>query len=114
MCCADNHLYKTTTSTSVVGRKALCAARSATTSPTRPSTWSPLPARRRTTSARQPDRKTYREALVKPIKAIPAFREPGPRLQLMNGLGLDYALMYPPLAGLVEERMRHQPPKRDR
>jgi hypothetical protein len=46
-----------------------------------------------------PDRKTYREALVKPIKAIPAFREPGPRRQIrhmMNELGLDYALMFTP------------------
>ena len=53
-----------------------------------------------------PDRKTYREVLGKPIKAIPAFREPGPRLEMMNELGLDYALMFPTLASLVEERMK--------
>jgi predicted TIM-barrel fold metal-dependent hydrolase len=53
-----------------------------------------------------PERKSYREVLGKPMKAIPAFREPGPRLEVMDEMGLDYALMFPTLASLVEERMK--------
>ncbi|EUA75231.1 putative conserved metal-dependent hydrolase [Mycobacterium xenopi 4042] len=44
-----------------------------------------------------------------PMKAIPAFREPGPRLEVMDELGVDYALMFPTLASLVEERMKDDP-----
>ena len=43
------------------------------------------------------------------IKAIPAFREPAPRLEVMDELGIDYALMFPTLASLVEERMKDDP-----
>src|ERR1700730_11329017 len=53
--------------------------------------------------------KTYREILGEPMKAIPAFREPGPRLEAMDELGIDYALMFPTLASLVEERLEHAP-----
>ncbi|HET6734664.1 amidohydrolase family protein [Mycobacterium sp.] len=53
-----------------------------------------------------PERKSYREVLGEPMKAIPAFREPGPRLEVMDEMGLDYALMFPTLASLVEERMK--------
>jgi predicted TIM-barrel fold metal-dependent hydrolase len=56
-----------------------------------------------------PEGKSYREMLGKGIKAIPAFREPGPRLEAMNELGLDYALMFPTLASLVEERLKDDP-----
>ena len=43
------------------------------------------------------------------MRAIPAFREPGPRLELMDELGVDRSLMFPTLASLVEERMRDDP-----
>src|SRR5438270_3338928 len=56
-----------------------------------------------------PDGKSYREIMGKPMKAIPAFREPGPRLEVMDELGLDYSLMFPTLASLVEERMKDDP-----
>ena len=56
-----------------------------------------------------PEGKSYREIMGEPIKAIPAFREPGARLEMMNELGLDYALMFPTLASLVEERMKDDP-----
>src|SRR3954463_9462126 len=52
------------------------------------------------------DGKTSREIMGEPMKAIPAFREPGPRLEVMDELGLDYSLMFPTLASLVEERMK--------
>jgi predicted TIM-barrel fold metal-dependent hydrolase len=53
--------------------------------------------------------KSYREIMGEPMKAIPAFREPGPRLQVMDELGVDYALMLPSLASLIEERMTDDP-----
>ncbi|KAA8969545.1 amidohydrolase family protein [Mycobacterium sp.] len=53
--------------------------------------------------------KSYREMMGEPMKAIPAFREPGPRLEVMDELGVDYALMFPTLASLVEERMKDDP-----
>src|SRR5581483_69991 len=53
--------------------------------------------------------KSYREILGEPMKAIPAFREPAPRLEVMDELGIDYALMFPTLASLVEERMKDDP-----
>jgi predicted TIM-barrel fold metal-dependent hydrolase len=43
------------------------------------------------------------------MKAIPAFRGPEARLELMNEQGIDRALMFPTLASLVEERMRDDP-----
>lgn len=56
-----------------------------------------------------PEGKSRREIMGKAINAIPAFREPGPRLELMDELGLDRALMWPTLASLVEERLRDDP-----
>ena len=56
-----------------------------------------------------PDNKSYREIMGKPMRAIPAFREPGPRLELMDELGVDRALMFPTLASLVEQRMKDDP-----
>ncbi len=56
-----------------------------------------------------PDGKTRREIMGKAIDALPAFREPGPRLELMDELGLDRALMWPTLASLVEERLADDP-----
>jgi len=56
-----------------------------------------------------PDGKSRREILGKPIRSLPAFMEPGPRLELMDELGLDRALMWPTLASLLEERLRGDP-----
>jgi predicted TIM-barrel fold metal-dependent hydrolase len=53
--------------------------------------------------------KSFREVMGEPMKAIPAFREPAARLEVMNELGLDYTLMFPTLASLVEERMKDDP-----
>src|SRR6201988_1867309 len=36
-----------------------------------------------------PDGKSKRELFGEPMRAIPAFFEPGPRLEKMNALGLD-------------------------
>jgi predicted TIM-barrel fold metal-dependent hydrolase len=56
-----------------------------------------------------PEGKSYREIVGEPMRAIPAFREPAPRLELMDELGLDRTLMFPTLASLLEERMRDDP-----
>ncbi len=56
-----------------------------------------------------PEGKSYREIIGEPMRAIPAFREPAPRLELMNELGVDRALMFPTLASLLEERIRDDP-----
>src|SRR5258707_14096958 len=56
-----------------------------------------------------PDGKTKRELFGEPMRSIPAFFEPGPRLELMDELGLDRSLMFPTLASLVEERLRDHP-----
>jgi predicted TIM-barrel fold metal-dependent hydrolase len=56
-----------------------------------------------------PEGKSYREIVGEPMKSIPAFREPAPRIELMDELGVDRALMFPTLASLLEERMRDDP-----
>jgi predicted TIM-barrel fold metal-dependent hydrolase len=56
-----------------------------------------------------PDGKSRRETMGKPIRSIAAFREPAARLALMDEQGLDKAMMYPTLASLAEERFRDYP-----
>ncbi|MEU6140456.1 amidohydrolase family protein [Streptomyces sp. NPDC047081] len=56
-----------------------------------------------------PDGKSRREIFGEPMRSIPAFREPGPRLELLDELGVQRTLMFPTLASLIEERMRHHP-----
>jgi predicted TIM-barrel fold metal-dependent hydrolase len=56
-----------------------------------------------------PEGKSTREIFGKPIRSIPAFREPGARIELMNEQGLDRTLMFPTLASLLEERLRGDP-----
>jgi predicted TIM-barrel fold metal-dependent hydrolase len=56
-----------------------------------------------------PDGKSYREIVGEPMRSIPAFRSPAPRLELMDEQGVDRTLMFPTLASLLEERMRDDP-----
>jgi predicted TIM-barrel fold metal-dependent hydrolase len=56
-----------------------------------------------------PDGKSRREIFGEPMRSIPAFREPAPRVELMDEQGIDRALMFPTLASLIEERMRDDP-----
>src|SRR5579884_1024852 len=56
-----------------------------------------------------PEGKSKRELFGEPMRAIPAFFEPAPRLEKMNELGLDRTLMFPTLASLIEERLRDDP-----
>jgi predicted TIM-barrel fold metal-dependent hydrolase len=56
-----------------------------------------------------PEGKTRRQIFGEPMRAIPAYREPGPRVELMDELGIQQTLMFPTLASLLEERMRDDP-----
>lgn len=56
-----------------------------------------------------PEGKPYKEILGRGIDALPAYRDPAPRIELMDELGLDRAIMWPTLASLVEERLRDDP-----
>jgi predicted TIM-barrel fold metal-dependent hydrolase len=56
-----------------------------------------------------PEGKSRREIFGEPMRAIPAFREPAPRVELMDEQGIDRCLMFPTLASLVEERLRDDP-----
>jgi predicted TIM-barrel fold metal-dependent hydrolase len=56
-----------------------------------------------------PDGKSMREIFGEPMRSIPAFREPAPRVDLMDEQGIDRTLMFPTLASLIEERMRDDP-----
>ena len=56
-----------------------------------------------------PEGKSLRELTGEPMRCIPAFREPEPRIELMDQLGVDRTLMFPTLASLLEERLRDDP-----
>src|SRR5262245_2318236 len=56
-----------------------------------------------------PEGKDRRAIFGEPMHAIPAFREPKARLELMDEQGLDRALMFPTLASVLEERMKDDP-----
>lgn len=56
-----------------------------------------------------PEGKSRREIMGKAIESPPAYRSPEPRIELMDELGIDRALMWPTLASLVEERLRDDP-----
>lgn len=60
-------------------------------------------------SCNNPEGKTLREMAGTPIRALPAFREPGARQAVLDQLGIDACLMFPTLASLVEENLRHDP-----
>ncbi|WP_179469728.1 amidohydrolase family protein [Mycolicibacterium vinylchloridicum] len=53
---------------------------------------------------RNPEGKSFREFIGEAMDVLPAFQEPGARLELMDEQGLTAAVMYPTLASLVEER----------
>ena len=52
---------------------------------------------------------SLREMTGEPMKCIPAFRAPGPRLELLEEQGIYATLMFPTLASLVEERLIDDP-----
>lgn len=56
-----------------------------------------------------PEGKSPREIFGRPIRALPGFFAPEPRLALMNEFGIDRAMMWPTLASLIEERLADDP-----
>jgi len=60
-------------------------------------------------SANNPEGLSLRELSGEPIDCIPAFREPGARLALMDDLGVHRTLMFPTLANLVEYTVADDP-----
>jgi predicted TIM-barrel fold metal-dependent hydrolase len=50
-----------------------------------------------------------RRDIMKPIRAMPAFFDPEPRVKLLDELGIDRCALYPTLASLIEERFRDDP-----
>jgi predicted TIM-barrel fold metal-dependent hydrolase len=56
-----------------------------------------------------PEGKSRREILGKAMRALPGFKDPEPRIKLMDEQGVDRALMWPTLASLLEERLGDDP-----
>lgn len=56
-----------------------------------------------------PDGKSQREIIGRGIDCPPAFRNAEARIQLLDEQDVDYALMLPTLASLIEERMKDDP-----
>jgi predicted TIM-barrel fold metal-dependent hydrolase len=53
-------------------------------------------------AGKNPEGKSVREMMGEPMRSIPAFRGPEARLELLDELGIDSALMFPTLASLIE------------
>jgi hypothetical protein len=51
-----------------------------------------------------PDGLSFREFIGEAMDCIPAYREPAPRVELMDEQGIDQTLIFPTLASLIEER----------
>jgi predicted TIM-barrel fold metal-dependent hydrolase len=60
-------------------------------------------------SGNNPEGRTLREMTGEPMRCVPAFREPGARLDLLDQQGIATCLMFPTLASLIEERLRDEP-----
>ena len=60
-------------------------------------------------AAANPEGKSLRELTGEPMRSIPAFRSPQPRLELLDQQGVHACLMYPTLASLIEERLLDDP-----
>jgi len=57
-----------------------------------------------------PEGKSRREILGRGVAAHPGYAAAEPRIELLDQLGIDRALMWPTLASLLEERVRDNPP----
>ncbi|MFG3022429.1 amidohydrolase family protein [Streptomyces sp. NPDC048254] len=60
-------------------------------------------------SGQNPEGLSLREMQGAAIDALPAFREPGPRLEVLDAQGVDQAMVYPTLANLVEHSAAEDP-----
>jgi predicted TIM-barrel fold metal-dependent hydrolase len=60
-------------------------------------------------SGNNPEGKSLREMAGEPMRAVEAFRSAVPRVEMLDELGLDAALMFPTLASLLEVRFTDDP-----
>jgi predicted TIM-barrel fold metal-dependent hydrolase len=60
-------------------------------------------------AGKNPEGKSLRELAGKPVRTSAAFRTAAPRLDLLDELGVDAALMFPTLASLLEVRLTDDP-----
>jgi hypothetical protein len=61
-----------------------------------------------------PEGKSRREIFGEPMRSIPVFHDPPPRLEVMDDLGIERTLMFPTLASLLGARailVRPAPPR---
>jgi predicted TIM-barrel fold metal-dependent hydrolase len=56
-----------------------------------------------------PEGRSLREITGEPMRAVDGFRRAEPRLDMLDELGLDAALMFPTLASLLEVRLTDDP-----
>jgi len=60
-------------------------------------------------NANNPEGLSMREMSGEPIDCLPGFREPAPRLELMDDFGVHRTLMFPTLANLLEHALEGDP-----
>jgi predicted TIM-barrel fold metal-dependent hydrolase len=60
-------------------------------------------------AARNDEGKSLRELTGEPMRCIPAFRSPEPRLELLDEQGIHATVIFPTLASLMEERLIDDP-----
>jgi predicted TIM-barrel fold metal-dependent hydrolase len=60
-------------------------------------------------SGNNPEGKSLREITGDPMRSVDAFRRAEPRLDMLDQLGLDAALVFPTLASLLEVRLTDDP-----
>src|ERR1700691_1925800 len=60
-------------------------------------------------SGNNPEGKSLREITGDPMRSVDAFRRAEPRLDMLDELGLDAALVFPTLASLLEVRLTDDP-----
>lgn len=60
-------------------------------------------------AGRNDEGKSLRELTGEPMRCIPAFRSPEPRLDLLDEQGIHATMIFPTLASLIEERLIDDP-----
>lgn len=60
-------------------------------------------------AGRNDEGKSLRELTGEPMRCIPAFRSPEPRLELLDEQGIHATVIFPTLASLMEERLIDDP-----
>jgi predicted TIM-barrel fold metal-dependent hydrolase len=59
--------------------------------------------------AENPEGLTLREITGKPLRPPESFFAPEPRIKLLDEQGIDASLIFPTMASVIEERLKHKP-----